>query len=260
MGLQLSHLAATISAALIPGRCLNCDGLCPWSARPASDTGLSAYLCPPCDRRLVLMDGPLCTRCGGSFASDQGVNHICGACRGEDFAFQSARSAVRYDGAWRAVIHHYKYRGCEPLAKPLGQMLWTAFGRHWSMADVDVIVPVPLHRRRLRQRGFNQADLLLRQWPRLAARQGAPFDKRRIMSSALLRQRHTAPQAGLNRKARQANLRHAFALGTGNIVGQRVLLVDDVFTTGATVHACAQVLRRGGATSVMVLTLARAQQ
>lgn len=259
MGLSWSLPADMIRAALFPGRCLNCNALCPWPGHAASATGLTGYVCPHCDSRIEWMGSPLCTQCGRSFASDQGVDHVCGACRNENYAFQGARAVGRYGGALRAVIQHYKYRGCEPLAKPLGQLLWDACWRYGLMDDVDAIVPVPLHRQRLRNRGFNQADLLLRQWPRLAASQGVPFDGRQILSNALVRRRRTAPQAGLDRNARQANLRRAFALGTENVGGRRILLVDDVFTTGATVHACAQVLRRGGAASVKVLTLARAE-
>jgi ComF family protein len=260
MAARLSRMIGIVKAVLFPARCLGCDAICPWPAPSDDGATLAGYVCAQCDAQLAPIGSPLCLSCGSPFATDQGVDHLCDTCRQRPFAFQGARAAGLYADALRAVIHQYKYRGCEPLAGPLGHMLWQAFWRHWTLDDVDAIVPVPLHRRRMRKRGFNQARLLLRDWPRLAADQGVAFDGRGILNDALVRRRYTAPQTGLGRKARQANMRNAFGLGKDSVNGMRVLLVDDVFTTGATAHACARVLIRAGAASVKVLTLARAAQ
>ena len=170
-----------------------------------------------------------------------------------------ARSAGEYDDALKTMIRHYKYE-CRPeLAFPLASLLWQSLLLYWNPQQFDCIIPVPLHRGRLRSRGFNQAELLVRHWPGLALRQGIFFDKSTIQCTALVRYRNTPPQTGLGRRQRSANLKHAFKLSDSDIVkGCRVLLVDDVLTTGATVNACSRVLMRAGAASVKVLTLARA--
>ena len=127
-------------------------------------------------------------------------------------------------------------------------MLLEAFERFFGDWTYDFLVPVPLHPKRLRRRGFNQARLLLRVWPQ------TPTD------GLLVRVRHTQTQTGLNRRQRRRNIRGAFEVTDGDVVaGGRVLLVDDVFTTGATVNECARILRTAGACRVDVLTLARAQ-
>lgn len=259
-----SSAANTVKEAFFPARCVGCDAICPWPSPTDRSTPITGYLCLKCGAQLKWIQSPHCLTCGRPFASDQGVDHVCGACESIAFAFESARAAGLYTDALKALIHHYKYRCCEPLAAPLGRLLWDAFWRHWDLDDIDAIVPVPLHWRRLRKRGFNQARLLLRKWPRLAAQSGIVFDRWPIWTDLLVRRRYTLPQTGLDHKARQVNMRNAFGIGKGmaNMAkGLRLLLVDDVFTTGATAHACAQVLKRdGGAASVQLLTLARAAQ
>lgn len=258
MASRFWHMASIVKEALFPARCICCESICPWPVFKTASSTLSGYLCPQCDARLTPIRSPLCLRCGRPFASDQGVDHVCGTCQGKNYAFQSARAAGEYVDSLKALIHQYKYRSCEPLAGPLGRLLWAAFRRYWQLDDVDVIVPVPLHWRRLRKRGFNQSGLLLRTWPRLAAQQRIDFNGVQVLSEIVVRRRYTAPQTGLDRKARQENVRNAFEMGKGTVSGLHVLLIDDVLTTGATAHACAQVLKQDGAASVKLLTLARA--
>lgn len=145
------------------------------------------------------------------------------------------------------------------MAQPLGYLLWRILCDHEPPTRFDYVVPVPLHPRRLRWRGFNQAQLLIRQWPAIAAQENVVVDKEWIAPSLLKRNRHTTPQTGLNKSQRKANIRNAFHLGKGkDISGARVLLVDDVLTTGATANACALTLLKAGAQEVAVITLARA--
>jgi len=139
------------------------------------------------------------------------------------------------------------------LARPLGLLLFEAFERHWGRAPVDVLLPVPLHRRRLKERGFNQALLLVRRWPLRLGMPKVPVD-----TGVLRRARATAPQAGLGRRGRQANIAGAFALRhPERVAGRHILLVDDVITTGATAGECARLLLDNGASRVDVLALAR---
>jgi ComF family protein len=154
------------------------------------------------------------------------------------------------------VVHQLKYQGRLALAPAMGRMLGEAYRRYWSECPVDGVLPIPLHRRRLRRRGFNQADVLLRSWLKDAAAAGQPGPARG--ARILERIRATPPQTGLKRSERRRNIRGAFRVAAhGEIENRRLLLVDDVFTTGATVEEAARVLRAAGAASVDVLTLAR---
>jgi len=201
----------------------------------------------------------MCPRCGRPYAGPEASDHDCGQCLHDRPPFDWARSAGVLEGPLQTLVHALKYRGRLDLAAPLGEYLRWAYWRYWADRTCDGILPVPLHHQRHRQRGFNQAYVLLRRWfrpgPIPAARPVAvPFIRR-----ALIRQKSTPTQAGLGRRARQANVRGAFAVVDRQAVtDRRLLLVDDVFTTGATAIECARVLLESGARRVDVLTLARA--
>lgn len=161
---------------------------------------------------------------------------------------EGIRSVLLFEGPARAAIHYFKYRRAQELAKPLGGLL----AEYWLShpIQVDLIVPVPLHPSRLRVRGYNQAALLAQQ---LGQRAGLPVDE-----GALRRIRATASQMRLDARQRRQNVQGAFHCPDGRVRGQQVLLIDDVCTTGATLEACADALRAGGAKAVWALTLARA--
>ena len=149
------------------------------------------------------------------------------------------------------AIHLLKYTKKTSLTKPLSELAKKTFFKIWDVGSIDMMISVPLHMKRLRQRGFNQAHLLTMSWAR---QEGIPLD-----GVTLCRSRWTEPQTNLSRTERRKNIKGAFSLRhPEKIKGQRILLVDDVFTTGATVNECARVLTRAGAESVDVLTLARA--
>jgi ComF family protein len=176
---------------------------------------------------------------------------LCGYCRRGAFRFEKARSFGYYEGALREILQQYKYGGLRPLAGPLGDRLAQTLMRHRDSAW-DMVLPVPLHRNRERQRGFNQAGLLAVRVGKLC---GIPLGGRDCV-----RVRDTPPQTGLRAAERRKNVRGAFAVPRPERVrGRRVLLVDDVLTTGATADACARALLEAGARSVWVLTLARAR-
>jgi ComF family protein len=160
--------------------------------------------------------------------------------------FDAAYSYGSYEGALRKLIHLLKYEGMRPLARPFGDLLARALPREQRF---DLIVPMPLHWRRRWQRGFNQAELLARE---IAKRWNLP------VRNAARRTRATSAQAGLTHAKRRANVSGAFAVKRGTrLDGMRVLLVDDVLTTGASAAACARALKRAGARHVALLTLAR---
>jgi ComF family protein len=170
----------------------------------------------------------------------------CRLCRSGALGFDAVYCFGSFEGTLRELIHLFKYGGMKALAKPLGTQLAAALPRDQQF---DVVVPMPLHWKRRWQRGFNQSELLARF---TARRCGIP------MVNAVSRLRATNNQAGLSNAKRRNNVSGAFGVSKPRVVaGQRVLLVDDVMTTGATASACARALKRAGATSVAVLTLAR---
>jgi ComF family protein len=230
----------------------------PASALPRSAVHLTdaRLLCHECAQTVKAVREPVCDCCGMMFASREGDNHLCADCLQSPKAYGMARAAFVYDQAMMTLIQRFKYQGKVQLADPFGRALFDAMTCCWTADTVDVVVPVPLHAARFRKRGFNQSYLLVRNWKRFAGgrRRNIP-----VVVDALLRAERTSPQTGLGRKERLKNIRHAFRVQSpGKIVDRRVLLVDDVFTTGATAGECARVLLDAGARSVDVLTLARA--
>jgi ComF family protein len=194
-----------------------------------------------------------CTVCHAPFMNDWPLDEqgVCAACRSGLQGFDYAASFGMYEGALRDLIHLYKYSGMRPLAKPLARCLERAIPLDEGF---DAVVPVPLYWRKQWSRGFNQAELLARY---VATRRGIP------LLNALRRRRATATQAGLASAGRRRNVAGAFVLrshagrGRNELTGKKILLIDDVMTTGATASACAAVLKRGGAKSVSLFTVAR---
>lgn len=189
-----------------------------------------------------------CRLCQTAFlnAFPLGADGVCTLCRSGLRGFDAAYCLGAYEGGFRKLIHLFKYSRMQALRKPLSQMLATALPRD---AAFDAVTAVPLHWRRRYQRGFNQSELLAID---VARRWGVPYVR------AVRRQRATANQAALTTSQRRDNVSGAFRMRrAAQVRGQRLLLVDDVMTTGATAHACAAVLRRAGARSVTLLTLAR---
>ncbi len=208
------------------------------------------FFCRSCWADISPIDGPVCPRCGRPFASPVALtfspDHICGSCRKKPPAYTKAWSLYPYTPPLRDALRLFKYRGKVALAEALGRLWHTsALPQH-----LDLLMPVPIHPSRLREREFNQSLLLA---DRLNSRLQLPlsFDN-------LVRLRSTAPQTELSRSARLKNLRRAFAIRRPDEVREkRILLIDDVFTTGTTVNECAKALRKAGAADVYVCTLAR---
>ncbi len=229
---------------------------------PAADSPpgavLSAMVCPACAADIHPVVSPFCTRCGLMFPGRAGEDHACGKCITAPKKFHKARSFGVYDGCLMALIHLLKYRGKVQVAPPLGRLLFQTFQTHWPPGGIDAVIPVPLHARRFRRRGFNQSHLMVRDWPkRVRPGEKDPLAVD-ILRDGLRRVRATAPQVRMDREARRANIAGAFEVSRPDSVsGRRILLVDDVYTTGATVEECAKVLLRNGAVRVDVLTLAQ---
>lgn len=212
--------------------------------------GEAQALCAGCWSGIGFIERPYCERLGTPFAVDLGAGLLSPAAIAEPPVFERARAVCRFEGTARELVHKLKYGDRLEIALTLGRMM-TQAGRE-LLAEADIIVPVPLHRTRLWTRRYNQAAALGCVIARLS---GVALEM-----TALGRARRTRPQIGLTRAQRADNLQGAFKVAPGDrprVEGRRILLIDDVLTTGATVNAVARALLRAGATRVDVLTFAR---
>ena len=205
-------------------------------------------LCPNCSATLPQTPAAICHRCGriDETPDSLGPNSLCRECRAHPSPLVQMRAPLRYQEPTSTLIHRYKYEGYFALAGPLAQFLIAGWPV-WEQPP-DLILPIPLHARRRRQRGYNQSELLARP---LARALGIAVD-----TAVLQRTRHTVPQVGLGPDERQANVRGAFEAGAA-VTGRHVLLIDDVLTTGATMSAAAEALLAAGAAGVAAYCLAR---
>jgi ComF family protein len=226
----LAHVGRLATDLVFPPRCAICGAG-------------GSFLCDSCENGLSIADGPRCSLCW-----KPQTEPFCGKCATQRPAFDGLRSLYRFDGGARELVHALKYRHQSALAEPMAGLL--ALFLIDDPLSVDLIVPVPLSKRRERMRGYNQSALLARG---LSRRLGIS-----VQEKALFRRRNTASQARtLSAEERRANVRDAFAGKPDLLNGRRVLLIDDVATTGATLDACARAALDSGAASVRALTFAR---
>jgi ComF family protein len=235
-----ASLADAVLSVLLAPCCVACK-------RPL-ESPLSGPACPACWRSIALITPPVCDGCGDplpSWRRRDSETSRCARCRRAPGGIDRGRAAGVYEGALREILHALKYDGRRSLAIPLARLMTEAGAG--LLADAHLVVPVPLHPRRRRTRGFNQAR-------DLARRLGRP------VSDALVRTRATRSQTDLPASRRHANVRGAFAVRPARqseIEGRVVILVDDVSTTGATLGACARALKAAGAREVRAITAAR---
>ncbi len=224
--------SAGVLNAFFPPVCLHCH------ERIAEQ---SMWLCGNCRDRLSYVPMPYCPKCGYPLTDTE-----CSNCAENEYAFTQARSVFMYENAARALVHELKYTGYTRIADWLGNQMFRAVLDSEAYCTVDCVASIPLHRVRKRERGFNQSALL---GQALAARLEKPF-----VDDALLRRHYTESQTLLHADLRRRNVRGAFRIGRYDPTGQKMLLVDDVFTTGSTVNEAAKTLLRAGAAEVYVLT------
>ena len=234
------NLLESLADICFPPCCLSC--------RQGIAAGDSLYFCSACRADISLLTGALCHRCGAPFPGAAEA-HYCGNCLRDRNSFDIARSVVVYKGAMREAVQVLKYGRYAAGVGAFGMLFREVFADSAFLSS-DLIVPVPLHVRRLRERGFNQSTIL--------ARQFFPELRSSIKPRALVRHRHTASQTSLSRRQRLANIKGAFRVPRPEIIKDKsVTLVDDIFTTGATINECARVLRQAGAKKIIGLTFAR---
>lgn len=237
---QVRRGAVALLDVLLPPSCLGCRA-------PVDRQGL---LCSTCWGKVAFIVPPFCAVCGLPFPHDEGTDALCGACLSERPAYDRARAAAVYDEGCRSLLLGFKHGDRTEAAAAFGSWLYQAGSE--LCREADIVVPVPLHRGRLWQRRFNQSALLAQALGRQAGLAVVP--------DFLVRRRATKSQRGLSADERRRNVRGAFAVRERyrlRAEGARVLLIDDVLTTGATVEEAAKALGRAGVAGVDVLSLAR---
>jgi ComF family protein len=242
----VKRAAEAVRAVLRTALDLALPPLCPACREPIEGRGL----CPACWSKLSFITRPYCERLGIPFVYDPGPGILSMEAIADPPAYHRARAAVRFDDISRALVHGLKYGDRLELAPMMGR--WVSHAGRELLAEADALVPVPLHWRRLWARRFNQSAMLA---AAISAESGVP-----IAAAALKRVKPTVQQVGLSRSERAQNVQGAFRVspeGKPAVVGRRLVLVDDVLTSGATVDGCARALLRAGAANVDVLIFAR---
>lgn len=232
----------SIIALFLPPLCHCCKAYIPHAGR--------VHLCAECLQTSSPVHSPLCPVCGVSFLTGGGIDHLCGRCIASPPSYDKASAPFVYEGAIRDLVHMLKYDRKIQCRRPLGLLMAERLSESVMKDAPELIIPVPLHLKRLRQRGFNQAillgEVLSREW-------GIHLERK-----AMIRTRWTEPQINLAAAERAANVKGAFEVAEpGKIKGRMIVLVDDVMTTGSTVSECAKVLKKAGAAGVHVVTVAR---
>lgn len=232
---RLRHLAEQAAAFVLPPVCVSCRRQ-------------GAVFCEQCEQSLSWFSENACPTCGRDLPAP-GLG--CAWCRGKATPLTEIRAVCAFEGAAREAIHALKYEGMFGVARPLALLMVKRFPA-WKRAP-ELVIPIPLHHERVRERGYNQSVLLARHLCRQPVLQGdAVMDE-----DALWRIRHTRPQVGLDRLQRRQNVAGAFAADAARVRGRRVLLIDDVCTSGATLAAAAEALLEQGAAAVSGFCFAR---
>lgn len=236
-----THLKS-LSNIIYPRHCTICK------SNLATDS-LDGLLCRQCWDRIKRNVPPICFRCGRHL-EESVINHTCASCRERHYHFDRAYSACTYEGVLKELIHQFKYTGKEYLGNILSRLLIEFINEYGlSLEPFDFVIPIPLHRRKLREREFNQAEILA---GALALKFGLV-----LLKDGLLRLRDTSTQTELPKEERLENVKGCFAANPGvEFKGRNILLVDDLLTTAATCSEAAYVLKNAGCRQVLVLVLA----
>ncbi|MDO9515545.1 MAG: ComF family protein [Syntrophales bacterium] len=240
---EAKEVVSGLADILFPAQCQTCGAVL------IGDGG--DIFCSNCLSTVRFTTAPQCTSCGRPFEATQGADHLCEECILSRPPFSVARSLGVYEGALLDVIHLFKYHGKISVGEALGRMMAQAPYDSLAIGDYSLIIPVPLHPKRLRERGFNQSLILARQ---VSKQFSIPLE-----FLVLRRTLHTEAQVTLSGRRRRANVKGAFEVtDPSGTQGHKILLIDDVYTTGSTAAECSKVLMKSGAKEVAVLTLARA--
>ncbi len=233
----LRDISETAITFLYPAECRVCKEFLGTTSTP--------YICNNCWQDIQFLEAPWCDICG-----TPGIHGLCEACATAPPRYGKLRTLAFYQTTLQQAIHFFKFEKKKVFARPLIQLINTHMPSDCNIAEYDFILPIPIHKKRLRERGFNQATLLANG---IAKAGGVP-----LLTNTLVRHRHTVAQSSLNREARQQNLTGAFEIRNPAIIrDKRLLIFDDVFTTGATIREVVSELWTADPAEVDVLTLAR---
>jgi ComF family protein len=239
--IELKRWLRGFGDVIFPPSCVHCRGVVP-------SEGEFRHLCPKCVGLIDYVSAPHCSTCGHPFYGVVEGERMCPHCEGLSPAFNEGRTATLLKGPARSLVHELKYhRGLQVMTDM--EQIFRRSPHVLELARTAILVPVPLHPRKLRERSFNQSELIAHCLAKAAG--GAA----RVVP-VLRRSVDTVSQTHYDRRTRQSNLKNAFALASGVSIhpDQHYLLVDDVFTTGSTLNSCAQALRRAGALNLNVVT------
>ncbi len=242
---------------LYPLKCLKCGIYL--NAETTAPNTIEACFCEQCMAKgLVFIEPPFCTKCGVKFHKSFDENHICEPCIKTPLKLGKVRAVVEYKGIIKDAIPLFKYQSKLSVAKTFELLLFQAFLKNYAASGIELIMPVPLHKNKLQQRGFNQAFLLIRNFIKLYRLNYEQRPLWEIDIKALSRIKKTKPQTGFDIEHRKENLKNAFKVVNKNTIkNKRILLIDDVLTTGATCNEAGKELLKYGARSVDALVLAR---
>lgn len=231
-------LVRKVCRLLYPDRCPVCD-------RMLRDT----WICPVCAKKIRYIAQPFCYSCGKQLDSHE--QEYCPDCLQKKHAFRQGRAVFRYQGPVRGMLYRYKYSNRRDYTEFFAREAARLYGDWVRRLEIDLVVPVPLSKKRMRRRGYNQADLFGKRFAELC---GLAYDAQK-----LIRIRNTAPQKQLSVQERKNNLKNAFKIN-GNVVNlKRILLIDDIYTTGSTIDAAALVLKQSGIEDVFYICISIGQ-
>ena len=243
--MRLAELYNDVCDIIYPPQCMACAEII---SPPKSQ-----IFCAACQEKISFITGSICPICGIPFWGSPAGSHICGNCLENKPFYNQARSVAGFETVIMDTIHKFKYGRSISLGNVLGSFMADFSFPNFDFSEYSLLIPVPLHIKRLRERGFNQSLLLAKE---LGKKYKLP-----VNFSLLKRCKFTLTQTGLNKSEREKNIKGAFAVADKKkIAGENIILIDDVYTTGATINECAQILLKAGAQKVAALTLARALQ
>ncbi len=233
---SISGLSNIFLDVIYPRRCPVCDGVLPFQGE---------LICPECERRLIRVKEPRCRKCGKMLKSF--TEEYCGDCRAIEHVFNKGLSLYLYNDAMQGAIFRFKYKGRREYADFFSESMAKYLGSEILSLKASTLIPIPLHKSRQKERGFNQAEVLSK---RLGERLNIP-----VRTDVIYRIRNTRPLKTLSREERRKNLKRAFKIGQNVVKLNNVILVDDIYTSGSTMDEASEVLREAGIRRVYALTL-----
>lgn len=240
--MSITELLNDVCDIIFPPQCLGCEEVINQSRRH--------FFCPDCFEKINFINNNFCPICGLPFLVSPAGNHICGSCLENKPGYSQARAVAGFETVIMDAIHKFKYGRNISTGYALASLMADFSFPDFDISDCSLLIPVPLHIKRLRERGFNQSLILANQ---ISKKFKIPVD-----FSVLKRCKFTLTQTGLNKAEREKNIKGAFIVADSKkISGKKIILIDDVFTTGATINECSKILLKAGAQKINVLTLSR---